>query len=466
MNRRLLAAVTALATAGIAAGVLATAAARSQGPRADPSQFCVHSTVPPGQLCPEPPHDSPKMQAGYADLDAVNQRKFDVFSWQSFVALNWPATPDGKPLPVPFGSRPEAPRVWFSYTDPDLIFGLAKPLGKGATDALAAGKTVLHMMAKNESINGFLQTTGYPLIDRNLNFVVYQIKVDADEKNYIMSNGLWNQKGQAVFKAAGKKVDFPAGFEGGILGAIEIKAAWRILDPKVDALNRYYTTQAVVAIPAANSETGQPLTLNATVGLVGLHILHRTNNNSPYWIWSTFEQVDNTPPCPNLVDNTAPNPPQFSFYNPKTLYTVAPNAPPPIAKGQVYKWAAQPPYAAKYAWTPYTGGPTNFGTQVTRSFPIYTETQQVNREWQAKLAGTVWANYHLIGSQWGAVPDRPHASLEAFPSSLANTTIETYIQPTSNCIGCHKLAQTTQHQDANFSFLLGHAKPIPAAARP
>jgi hypothetical protein len=52
------------------------------------------------------------------------------------------------------------------------------------------------------------------------------------------------------------------------LGAIELKAAWRVLtDPQLYA--RYLTSQAVLVSPTGACS-------NATMGLVGLHIIHKT----------------------------------------------------------------------------------------------------------------------------------------------------------------------------------------------
>src|SRR5437879_4878712 len=62
-----------------------------------PPQACVHQ--PHDKLCAHLPHDIlTKLSPGYSQLAATQQRPFDNFSWQSFVALNWPADKDGHPL--------------------------------------------------------------------------------------------------------------------------------------------------------------------------------------------------------------------------------------------------------------------------------------------------------------------------------------------------------------------------------
>ena len=51
------------------------------------------------------------------------QHDFDVFSWQSFVALNWPANPDGTPNNnLVIGQQPGGPVVWQSWKESRDIF--------------------------------------------------------------------------------------------------------------------------------------------------------------------------------------------------------------------------------------------------------------------------------------------------------------------------------------------------------
>src|SRR5262249_46588032 len=68
---------------------------------------CPNPAKPAGQPCSDLPHDVnfKLKQAGYSTLLPVCQQPFDDFSWQSFVALNWPL----KDL--------SNPRPWEQYTD-------------------------------------------------------------------------------------------------------------------------------------------------------------------------------------------------------------------------------------------------------------------------------------------------------------------------------------------------------------
>lgn len=99
-----------------------------------------------------------------------------------------------------------------------------------------------------------------------------------------------------------------------------------------------------------------------------------------------------------------------------------------------------------------------FGTQVVRCWAIYEEAVGVNTVFVSALAGTVWEYYRLLGTQWQSESDIPPFTLFSISRCLGNSTHETYIQSTSDCLGCHTSAKTTAGADANFSFLLGAAQ--------
>ena len=65
----------------------------------------------------------------------------------------------------------------------------------------------------------------------------------------------------------------------------------------------------------------------------------------------------------------------------------------------------------------------------------------------------MWENYELVATQWGQ-----GINPNGIPGHVANTVIETYIQPISSCMGCHTSAKTTAGLPAGMSFLFGEAK--------
>ena len=406
-----------------------------------------------GQCPPLPTDIFAKQGTGYGRaIDPKDQKPFDEFSWQSFVALNCPATLPGQKLR---GQYDNVPRVWETYLNAEDLFlpNQKNPVCAPGVDT--AGAKVLRRTAKNPHIKAalikkqgafILEAVGGPLIDRNENFTLYEIRLNPDEVKYIKTNNLQTLGGQFAFKQQGKTVSFPAGptSQFGPEGAIEVKASWRMLDPsKGDNPARFYTRQALIYVDGADSQNGQPLCIPAVIGLVGLHIIHKTKNFTR-WIWSSFEHVDNVP--------NGPGQSPYSYNSPDCLTgdCYPPNTPAKKPVDGKFKWAALAPYAGAYS-------PDGaHGTQVVRSVPIYGETDDVNKEWRAKVAGTVWANYHLIGSQWSVPLDQPTQPIIGIPRVLGNTTLETYIQPQASCVNCHHdFAQTAFGQNADFSFVLG-----------
>lgn len=250
------------------------------------------------------------------------------------------------------------------------------------------------------------------------------------EYQYIVDNKLNTKQGQN-----GKKINLP-------FGALEIKAAWKILG-KGDNVARYYAQPAWVTNDA-DGEGKQKV----IVGLAGLHIAYKTES-SPQWIWATFEHVDtmhgfNNPNCGGCPPNqqTAKQPyKECTFEGDKCV-------------------------------------PVNGPVQVQRVLPITQDVEQVNEQFQKLLRklnqNSVWANYQLVNVQWPSAPGKPGGV--PVPSFLANVLIETFDQgpkePTdgdvpypapgykpfkdgvsASCMKCHSVATGANHKPADFSFL-------------
>ena len=116
------------------------------------------------------------------------------------------------------------------------------------------------------------------------------------------------------------------------------------------------------------------------------------------------------------------------------------NAPPVLKSGQKdFIWNRQPPYAGQY--TTQQGG-TLCGTQATRCWKVYKLTDQLNTQWRAKLAGiqSVFANYQLIGTNWGG-------DVEPTPGTLANGAAALTVIVDE---GMGSLAKTTRRMTSRF----------------
>ena len=489
---------------------------------------------------------SGKIQHSFTKPTAADFANLDLnyFSWQTFLALNWPAQENGEPnVNLNIGNDPNAPRVWELYKDPVNVFIAPNPQAdkqdpkypfnelstefldsptepKACTSSLLSGqleqvrKGQIKVLAK--SISGdhsskgidFLQALpNAPLIDQNGNYVVYETRINQDEFNYIVANRLYDADAQSKispiqFPAGGEKkfIEFPDGStkEIGSIGAMEIKAAWRIFPEGTseDIKNRYYTKKALIYIPQKYAESKQDICNLKTVGLVGLHIIHKTQGQ-PQWVWATFEHIDNTPDPKLLKEGKVEG--EFAFWSKcNTGINCAPNNEPkpdlehflecntPWKKGNpvdldcLFSWSTQPPYANKKQYQP---------TQVVRENLIFPNETAIinNHEWHLLLnkalgnqngtklkknSHSVWQNYQLIGTQWRSTPSQIQELYEddskkyrdfdnIFPEALGNTTMETYIQRDS-CIKCHAGAKTAgnNHQQADFSFLLDLAKSV------
>lgn len=384
---------------------------------------------------------------GTLKFDLKNaQEAFDFNSWLSFVALSAPAA----------GSAPgaDAPAVWESWQDlSDLMlpggatpppFGTSRPPPAICTGA-AAGAPVLRMISKTPvtptvSVAGQPLNTG-PLIDQNGNYARYQILVNKPMYDYIVANRLYSKAGQKNFTGT---IEFPAGktVEGntGLVGAIVVKAAWKILatgdDPaKFHAVRGYVYTPASAGVAEACSIQ--------TLGLVGIHIVHK-EANEPQWNWATFEHVGNVPAAPTTDGH-------FNFYNPACGAACPVNRQPP------QPWNASAPPASN-----------SFHSQIVRTTTYPDEATHSAARWnpqfQAALKGSVLVNYELVTTQWPTAPQSGSDPNGApFPLFAANTTMETYVQgnvpqASSSCMACHGNATTTNGKPADFSFVLEKAE--------
>lgn len=492
------------------AGVAISQEKSKTAPKPPVLRFCADPTQP-DTLCSFMPVDVSAGIPGYTDFTDQGQMPFDNFSFQSLVAINWPANPDGTPSPQPFNSPLSKPRVWDFFKTADQVFpasGIPNPAYPSAPDvpsecgtgltAQAFPRTfrTVHMMTKADDDitpgTNLEAAVNQPLLDRNLNYTVYEILVNRDEFDYVVRNQLYSPAGQKALNI----IDFPLGKSSGTAtsggyastGAIEIKAAWRILDPsKGDVISQYFTRQSKIYVPAKNSDNGKSFcTAPVTLGLVGLHIQHKTADNL-LWVWSTFEHISNAPTTSTAdgqpgcaVPVTDPHR-RYSYFTPACFdpdinKPCTANRPPNPLQGTNFTWAANAPVNGPYAQKFATGG--KYGTQVVRCQPIYQEAKDMTRRWAPKLAGTVWQYYELVGTQWQTAGDPPRPPINTLPKYVLNSTLETYLQksgaqtvPQSACIQCHNFAndatgrkppkpcyEINQPGCADFSFLPSRAK--------
>ncbi len=422
--------------------------------------------IPPNpKLSSDFPHLVPQPPDG---LTPEQERPwFDTFSWQEFIALNWPALENQRGVPknpndaaafkAAFapnvdGDYPQV--VWGSWRQAYELFeqGSERPTTWTSFNAVlpcpnplpTPPKTFLD--ATNLDIN---QSFSVPLIDQAQNYARYEIRLNETEYSFIRGQDgqptTWLYIISNLFKAP---IAFPTSTENA-LGAVELKAAWKQMTAKDDPKRYYVVNALVLADPKTKQAQYQKM------GLVGFHIAHKTSPFSE-WVWSTFEHVDNV---------TAPNGVTPSYNNGTPL--------PPTPKG----FDKQPPlFLGTFASSPAP-------VQVTRvnpipSTPAKASTVDLNVAFQKLVDGTVWQNYQLITTQWPTQPQKfklpgvtppndgkyPADCGVPFPSvGVANTVIETYDQtpttaPTGNsCMSCH---YQTANTDFSWSSLFEATSPL------
>lgn len=226
------------------------------------------------------------------------QRLYDILSWQSFLAINWPVNDQGSPAEHLTDLTVGLPQ-WITWKERYEVFltdGL-EPAGWGnniirsalppVTPTLATSGTIpdknTRLLYSVKQANSEL-----PLWDQNGNMVYYEILMNQTAFEYINDNMLYNLQGQIDFASQEESAFFSWGSfnqEGNYPGSVVIKLAWKILDGD-DIPSRFYTIPAQVFDPDTGEWTPH------TVGLVGMHIAHKAIS-SVEWVWSTFEQVDN-----------------------------------------------------------------------------------------------------------------------------------------------------------------------------
>ena len=377
---------------------------------------------------------------------------FDWFSWESFIALNWPASSQGRGNPdqpdnaTVFNSMSNStPVTWQTYKANWELFDqydkrptpwndYAAPYAPSLCPQAAPTDKQFVMVTKGDTeLQDVNEAFSFPLVDQQGNYVYYEVRYNQAQYDWI--RGADDQPTSWLYLMKnlppGTNVALPPNSTN-TSDAIMLKAAWRVLTGLPAAQQqRYYTVNAWVYNSATKQCTQQPM------GLIGFHIAQKTKE-FPEWIWSTFEQVDNVPPINDNVPSSfnngtdSPSTGDQGFAN-RPLYQqpgVLPANPKPV--------------------------------QVVRVNPIPTtpagaSTVDVNNSFHAALpANSVWRFYELVITQWPSNPTRfkapqnrgvyPDDAGGAFPvNGAVNTVIETYFQTPelttgsfgNSCMSCH-----------------------------
>jgi hypothetical protein len=230
-----------------------------------------------------------------------------------------------------------------------------------------------------------------------------------------------------------------------------LKVSWKILEPEDDK-NKFHYVDALVAMPTTPDQQSDPPCLEKTLGLVGFHAVHKTENR-PQWIWTSFEHVDNVPEQKEVDAGKLKR--AYNFYDPSCGNNCTANETPPRP------WDPEPENKLKFRLR--HDGKVLFNSQIVRTIPLTEATHSINAQFHSLFPdNSVWKNYMLIGTQWpsdfictrdqaqakNAPPPftdfdkQPDMNCAPAPTFLANSTLETFSQgdipqASSSCMACH-----------------------------
>lgn len=415
-------------------------------------QHCGDHLTPPQVNCTAPEEvEGALAQENYN----VVQRAADIFSWQQFIALNWPAA-DGK-RGVPAADKPvtaPGPRVWETWKEGYEVYlpGGKKPAPWSNRQSIPKacgnhrGKWLMRTAKVSDIVDQTLQalpadaTLNADLKDQQGRLVRYEIRLNQPLFDHIRDTRLYNGEHQAKQK----KIDFPVGSQ-------LVKAAWREVDAE-DA-PYFHTTEACVCDDEKLDKNGVPVDCEVkTMGLAGFHLMTKTEA-APQWIWSTYEQVDNT---------TAIHPQVQPLNDPDC----------PAERCPPNRQTAE-----------------GIPTQLTRVIQIpdqdpvcHAKDQAVNNlaklnadvQKDPKLLDSFLRYYEVVGTQWPLPGSdqldgkKKKTQFQVRPELLGNTTMESFSQNTSTCMGCHVMSRTLhpdKYVSGDYSFTLNNAQPHPKGAR-
>jgi hypothetical protein len=400
------------------------------------------------------------------------QNGFDFYSWLTFIALNSPQNGSIELANSASPTKWEDSKNFIQLLDvmrPDVKDPSKEPkiIPPGCLRQYKDGTMVIKMI--EETFNEPFKTG--PLIDQRQNYALFDILMNKQMFDFIVKHQLFSQEKQQA--QPDLKIDFPAGqnADPSELGAVMLKVSWKILEADEDKA-KFHTVDALVSMPKHGSS--EPPCLRKTLGLVGFHIVHKTMSRLQ-WIWTSFEHVDNVPEQRDVDARNLKI--SYNFFDPSCSAEKCPvNEVPPRP------WDPVPANELKFR--------NSFNSQITRVVPLTDDVKDMNKKFQAILAGTVWKNYMLLSTQWPSdffcagkknppndplnpntdFHKQPDMTCAPAPTYLANSTLETYSQGTvplasSSCMACHGNATSYQRRtDSNkvfnqsdFTFILEKA---------
>lgn len=256
------------------------------------------------------------------DLPSGNatQEELAKFAWNEFFALNWASswTTDNKrdspDASWTFDKPTPDLAVWETYIHRSELRPSSAPLTDRST-----GKPTYDYQTSIDA-NGITSSNFWNNLDEDNEIgsayllaydsleVLYMAKTNLAEYNYLKTNlpdnaklkqaaangkSLTYLKNRSAMKTycdsdtATNSICLPCGKTGGVQGAIEIKTAWRFLDPSKDDASRFIQKDVLYY----TEESGSLKAQTGKMALIGMHIIAKTENY-PTFVFASFEQID------------------------------------------------------------------------------------------------------------------------------------------------------------------------------
>lgn len=234
--------------------------------------------------------------------------------------------------------------------------------------------------------------------------------------------------------------------------AIEVKSSW-IETTGLDT-SKFITVKATVPTYDTSSNTqwvpnGEK---DVTLALVGMHVVGSTKGH-PEMIWGTFEHIDNTPNAAYAYTNSANATTNVAQSTAGTWLFSASNATGPFNTERMS--FVSPNIVAKpgktigpsdiIRWKAWGAAADHAPNPLVSTAGSNAQIISINNSVRGQLlAGDIRKNYYFTGSTWTIGGAAPSGANEVGTSMLANTTMETFQQGTSNqfnsgtnCFSCH-----------------------------
>jgi hypothetical protein len=411
----------------------------------------------------------------------VSDEAYLRYMWDSFVALSWPAKarergqPDTRATapatksPVVWETLPQPqevfllPSAWSDYPQWDQIESLPVGLTVAEAQALCTGyspRTDIILYDINQPNTSIRDGPVAPLMDQHRRYVRYQVAMNKSFFEYVRQHDYFDASVQRKAVRITEHAQFtgqPTPPVGGFVGLpadhadqpgmLEIKSAWRILDPEHDQAERYYSRPGFILSPDRTNCEAAP-----TLGLVALHI-HRLTRLSH--VASTFEQIDNVA----ILDPTNAGTIHPSF-NPGVGNDTQRNIWPPY--GNLGFDGRLPPLISGSSTLPsrHRRQPNN----ISRATPIPAPVRSINRDYQQRHSDSPLRYYQIINAQHVRQECRlretgdyrrprewePTTCPQPNTRTLINSALESYTQLTNpfdmtphnySCQGCHAHAR-------------------------